>query len=77
MFEKYNAWNIAKLLFIPICYICLLDYPFVQALLIGLSTMDLYREIEKYGIKALFLKPDPEIVRRIFSLVDSGNLEEL
>ena len=39
--------------------------------------MDLYREIEKYGLKSLLQKPNPELVQQVFTLVESGNLDEL
>ena len=75
--DQLNKVNIAKVLCVPILYFLLKDYPVLQAFLIGLSTMDLYREVEKYGLKSILLKPDPEIVRRVFSLVEAGDLDEL
>ena len=75
--DQLNKVNIVKVLCVPILYFLLKDYPVLQAFLIGLSTMDLYREVEKYGLKSILLKPDPEIVQRVFSLVEAGDLDEL
>lgn len=75
--DQLNTLNIVKLLSIPAACFLLQGYPVCLAFLLGLATMDLFQQVSDYGVMALLLKPDPEIVRRVFALVEKGDLDEL
>ena len=60
--EKVNKKNCLVILVIPILYWLLKDFKVLQGFILGIISICLFREVQLYGIKALILKPDSQIV---------------
>ena len=62
---------------LPLLYVLFEDFPKIQGIIIGAILMRKISDIQKYGLKALFMVPNSTIVAQIYDLITEGSLEEL
>ena len=60
--EKVNKKNFLVIVVIPALYWLLKDFEILQGFILRIVSICLFREVQLYGIKALILKPDSQIV---------------
>ena len=62
---------------LPLLYVMLEEYPKLQGIFVGAVFMRKLSDVQKYGLKALFMVPNQNIVAQVYDLIDDGNLEQL
>ena len=74
---KLNIQKIAMLCALPLTYVLFGAWPKLQGMIFGALLMVILGDIQKYGLKAMFILPDEEQVNQVFELIDTGNLPGL
>ena len=56
--KDINIWSIGMMALLPILYVLFEEYPKLQGIFIGAILMRKMSDVQKYGIKALFMVPN-------------------
>ena len=75
--KDINIWSIGLMALLPLLYVMLEEYPKLQGIFVGAVFMRKLSDVQKYGLKALFMVPNQNIVAQVYDLIDDGNLEQL
>ena len=77
MLEEVNKLNFTKLCLVPVVLVFLAEYQVIQGFVLGLLTLSLYGDIQKYGLPAVILRPDQGVVQTVFTMIQAGDLDGL
>ena len=75
--KDINIWSIGLLALLPFIYVMFEDFPKLQGIFVGAILMRKLSDVQKYGLKALFMVPNQTIVAQVYDLITEGNLEQL
>ena len=64
--KDINIWSIAILCALPVVYVVFEELPIMQGILIGMLLMKKMSDIQKYGLRAIFMLPTSTQVEQIY-----------